>query len=992
MAAVVVGCSCLASACEKAHDPAAPAPGLTPKAATGTPLIETQRDAMIRAYRLEPDRRFLVAFTTARAVLTGESRSPITPSFAQGAWHLMDRGVEIGSLPELPSYDDAFSLLVTSSAALLKTHPVTGPAGTEPPDLLGAGEALALLESTSAAWTRGERSPSLLQKAARGLVSLQLQTYDGLEMTDEIEGRAIALVALVKATGGDSAAYEAMLAKALGYWDPARAIVATMPASSVARAFVLHDDAVLEPLAAQPGASEATRGLFLRRLCIRSERALEQRWILDHLAASAYSPSVLFVRLFAPDLGTERAVSLALPDFVLLTTMQKAGDPRAASVASDLQGWTDINAFGRAADKIRADLDVPDSTMLDVFEAAVTKLGVGLTGPIFDASTEQAFFRANMYGALDRGAIHTVHNWNSKPAAEAFLSRWGTAGGAPAADFRWWMRELIDAQWGKAGTGELLSTIKDLPSFGSAPARRLYDQLAYHADWGDPRTTSAVRTVVSRMDTRLENRRTLYHIALEGVHDLSLAERLGRTLLAESQPLITSAETSAAWLLQDAGWYKARLADPETRPGDAVALLVAQESLGTINDATARAEMRKRLASVSRTWSPHTTFFEYLLKKQAYDQAKAVAQEWLSANPHTPGLDPVLATNAVARALRAQGNYAEAWKVLEPVIVAGQGDSMAIGASLLDALGRADDAEKLAEQRLDRYPFVGAVAALTELYWRHGKNTEAAKLLAPSSRVALTVAQMRWDIGPGFLRAFDKRQDADALAAFQAMQGTDALLLSGLAAEVNKTGKHRLAFDMNKSLSAPGWQTLEYLVPSYGYLKAASNHEQALAWLKASITPPLLDPLCMFAFRDGHDELLWELVPTPAPSRHDAVADTIWLFRAASVARGASEAHRAEVMAHYAASPVGEEDDISGRYLLGIAGQEKMLPAGDEARSACEVAYWLGYKAQLERRNADATLWYRVAAESGQFQTFEYRQATNQLYDWYSAGKQLSLL
>ncbi len=986
-ALTVAALSLLVLGCEKARPSVAANP--TPQDGAPVTMLEAQRDALARAYRLTPDQRFLIGFSVVHAVLTGEPRTAVVADFSQGAWHLRRGTIEIGSLPELPTWGDAFALLVTWSASLLKSHPVGGPVGVESSEALGLDDALSALEAAQGSWSHGEHTTTVMQRAARALVSLALQTFDDMEMADEISGRAVALTAVVKALGGDSLAYEVLLAKDLGYWGAGRALAAGLPANA-ARAFVLHDDELLTRLAEQPGASEATRGLLLRRYEVRYERARERQWISEKLPTAAYSLPVLFVRLFTPALLPERELSAAMPHFVLLATLRRAGDAHAEAVARELQTWTDVDAFARGAGAIGRGLGVEDSELLNVFEAGVAKIAPGLAGVIFDARTEQMYFRAAMYSALSSGVIHTIYHWNSMPAAKALLARWGTAGGAPAADFRLWASELIDAQSNRRDPSELLSTMKDLPAFGAAPVRRLYDELAGGANWGDPRVAAAAKALVARMDTRLSDRRTLFYLVHDGLHDMVAAERIGRTLLVESPPTILNAETYAAWLLRDVSWYKARLADPQAAARETVPAIVTLESLGVISDDEARAQIRARLAPVPAEWPSRTTFIDYLFKKQAFDEARAVAQDWLAHNPRVAGVEPIRATAVVARTFHRQGKDAEAWKILEPVVSSQVGDAMSLGAFVLDALGRADDAEKLAQQVLDRYPTVGAMADLADLYWRHRKDADAAKLFAPP-RVPTTFPQMRLTVGPAFVRAFDGRPPAEALSAFRAMSVTDPHLLREVADWVDQKGQHQLAFDMEQPLSAPGMENLEFLMRSFAYLDHASGHAQAVSWLKSRVPPQVLEPLCIFAFRDSQDELLWEMVPTPAPSRKDDAAETIWLYRTAALVRGSTESHRAEVLAHYQ-GPAGGSGDVQARYLLGMVDEKAMFNVAKAPRDACETAFWLGYKAQVERRFSEASQWYRVADESGLVQAPEYRLAHDKLYGWYSQDEALSLL
>src|SRR5271170_7555324 len=90
--------------------------------------------------------------------------------------------------------------------------------------------------------------------------------------------------------------------------------------------------------------------------------------------------------------------------------------------------------------------------------------------------------------------------------------------------------------------------------------------------------------------------------------------------------------------------------------------------LGALDDATARADIRKRLALVPGDWPVRSIYESYLLKKNAYEEARRVTQDWLAHNPRVPGLQPIEATTLMARTFYLQHDYAQAWKLLEPVV------------------------------------------------------------------------------------------------------------------------------------------------------------------------------------------------------------------------------------------------------------------------------------------------------------------------------------
>jgi tetratricopeptide (TPR) repeat protein len=985
----------LSAACQREVRTARPVPSAAPPPdphADAPPLV-LQRDALVQAYRPKPDARFLSAVSTIDATIAGTPLTPAQVDFSNGTWSVKHGGAEVGRLPEMPTYDDAMALLVSLAAASLKAHPLADTSVPVVPwDLPTDDAALTTLEAAQRDWAAGARTGAVLGRAAHALVALQFHLEDKMELGDAIGGRAAAMLAIEAALGAKdaSAEDEALFARALGYWGAAQDRAQRLPATSVVRAFLLRDDSTLEKLLRAPNAAPGARGFLVRRLGTTQSWRREGAWIEAEMAGSAYTLPVLFDRLPSLDFSRERSFSYALPYVVFLETLRRSGDARAVATARDLAAWGDCDAFTRAGAKIGADLGVSDAQLIRAFEAALAKVGGSLAGPVFDAGVERAYYEAAFYTGLWSVMHHTIFRWNSYDAAQSALTGWGTDGGDVASDFRLWAQELIDAKKTMRAPTELLATIKDLPHLGPNAHATLFEELVAQGDWGDARVLGAARVLASRLDSRLSHRRTLIDVANRGLHDVALTERVGRGLPAAEAPLFTSQADLITWLTRDVATYEARLEAPGLSPDSSASITFALARLGKRSDDQVRAALRKLVAANPSMWSMRQRLGSYLMDKEAYREARDVVSPWLADNHDKPGLETLEATAMLARAYRLEGKPADAWKLLEPALESQYGRVLGESAATLEALGRADEAERVAQKAFDRYHLVDNLTALVRLYWKHGKTDAATRLLAPPA-VPLTLLEQRNVLGPALAGAFAGRSDPELAQAFGALKENGPRFQGELTYGIDRAGRHQLAFDLSAPLFVGGVDGLVDMLRSYGFLESAKSHADAVTWLRSRVPPQLREALSQVAVMDGNDVLLWEVVPTPDPSRHDDHADSVWLFRAFSVARGASEAHREEVKRHYAGPPGGRYD-VLGRYILGLAKESDVLALAPKAHDACEVAYWLGFGAQTAGHIEEASGWYRVSVETGLSQVWEYRQAYNQLSGWWDAGKALSLI
>jgi hypothetical protein len=81
-----------------------------------------------------------------------------------------------------------------------------------------------------------------------------------------------------------------------------------------------------------------------------------------------------------------------------------------------------------------------------------------------------------------------------------------------------------------------------------------------------------------------------------------------------------------------------------------------------------------------------------------------------------------------------------------------------------------------------------------------------------------------------------------------------------------------------------------------------------------------------------------------------------------------------------------------GRHRHGLTDEARALALGPDRGRSVEVVYYLGLKADVERRLPDAIGWYRVALQTYEGTTDETQLAFQRLADWRVSGKSLARL
>jgi hypothetical protein len=216
--------------------------------------------------------------------------------------------------------------------------------------------------------------------------------------------------------------------------------------------------------------------------------------------------------------------------------------------------------------------------------------------------------------------------------------------------------------------------------------------------------------------------------------------------------------------------------------------------------------------------------------------------------------------------------------------------------------------------------------------------------------------------------ALQGRPTEAVLAAF------DALLRShlppsragALAASLEALGRHDAAFEL--------YQRLDRIGDAWRSLSAAKGEDAAARWVRSLSPEPDAAPRF---FAQGAYELLWAAFPARSP------ADSLWMWRAAAVARDADAArrHGADVLAWFDRVPKSKEQYL-GRILLGLERDPPFLRGKLSRTDLCQVSWALGLAAQAREELPLAVDCYEVAASTGDGSSDCVGNARRQLDEW----------
>lgn len=891
-----------------------------------------QRAAIREAYRLRPDLRFLLAIGEIRRLATGKPGPPGVPataSFRDGKWTVRIGDAELGTLPELPDFPDYLALLVRYA----KSSVPKATSGRR--SAASGGHDAFLMPGVASELTSGDSASESLSipDAARCLARITFQMEDRLEISPLIPARALALLAAARARDGRAAVEEEiLLAHVLGYTRHAEALAKSSPESSSLRLFETRGDDALAKMASASGASEETRYLALRRAADHGDLS-SWKDARARLFPGNDSPSIIATGLLLP-----------LPHEVEVTEERELiAEALPREVLRELQNPTAPEPQGSEERSF-------------AFDSALSHASANAHGRIWDGPALEAYYSAIYLAPAVE--MHGSFGIPSGPGAKLIAALSDKPDSTPEGD---------------SGAGAPLR-IENLERNLRA------GQIA------EPQIGPSIQALVRRLDSRPTHRARVAWLLHYYLLDPLASESLHRSLLQVLGDGSVKAKAESALYVGDWATLDRLVGSPQTGAEEAAGILWTWYGSKTELDRLDR-QYARLIERFPGEWDCTSYYVDFLRSQGNYRKACEVGELWLRRNtdPRTPGYFHAHIRLAHSYAL---AHEFEKGRALLEAMTESESFQQTIRsrglAECLAGLGQFAEADArirdvLRWNRLDPENIEDFVRIL----WREGKNDDAADaLIAPENHLKQDdqCRILTEDLPDIFAPApATKLEDAvDAIVKRPALAGLYRCGGAGFA----KAGRWEEAF-LVSSRFPPGPEKMDRLIQLYEYRKSWKGREDAADWLKAQIPPGQLNPLSMKALYSKNDDLLWDVIVTPEPNNHP---EWVWLFRADAFAlRGGADSHRTALLGYF-----GEDGPdpyrAMGRYLIGLKSEQDLLALATTPERLSEVAYYLGARAQGEKRFRDACEWYRVSMETHQ-NTMTRSLAAYALSEWARTGQ-----
>jgi len=900
-------------------------------------------------YRLGVDRR--VRF--AKSVLLGEGLK--APAEWQQSFDEDDPWSAERPFPRPLSFEEALGELTgigttAGSPGSTAERPVIA---DDPSTWLSAPEeALA----TIARETKGSAQPGDPLAAARAAISLLHGGVDRLGVADELGGVALAwLVQAERARNEERAMERAVLALELGYAESAARLGQKLRGGAW-KARLTFDDAGL----AKEAGGQALWYQRQSELGRAEERESwdglpgKERFSLAGLAASLRSNRF-------ETMGRSAAVCTiplelriaALSGADVKAPIEKLEAARSAEAIRQavLEGRGSLIGLGVVSLGISLDT-LSDLGRLDLWiRKAAERVGSPTAALVLEKYAE-----AHATSCLGTLVDYRFDSQGITPEARRKMAEQIFESKRPLfAQLKAWTELRALAATSAQSSAEIIATTKTLDRLGAPPKVDLFEDLKENIEFSSVEDNASLRMLAESLDTRPSGLKRAAQTLAELTVDLRYRDffyeawaRVG----AAADPGLTT-------------WWKSYIGASESAPA---------------SDAPLReARLRSRLDPSIDDWTARQELTKFLADEGRDAEIPPVIEPWLKTHPDQRGFGREWALCTLAEVQLRAGKVTEAWKTWQPLQGSYKFSTMRTGTAI--ALARNDflTATDLSTRALTRYPTSPhALELRLRVLWSTGRGEGAAEALR-----GLPKLPTLGDLDPvrdTFVDIYSEKTPEEA------RQAADQLLASGMTrsfievlADRFHKQKHfaHCAAVFELPTDSPLHQ-LQNNVWSYRCRKETMGKEQALAWLGSKVPPELRAPMVMFAFQRRLPELLWEL-PQPSESQQNSDSDYLWAMRAASQL-WAGQPLDPRVTEHFKKETRMDSYAAIGRYLTGFIDEKTVLTAATNPRHANEVAYFLGMKAELDHRVADAIVWYRASVETHEFRSLEYSLAKGELY------------
>jgi len=946
-------------------------------------LTEASQDLESR-YRLQPDREFLQAIADVYQFLSGKTVQRAEAIFENGHWTVTCAGQNVGTLSEIPDFDELHKLLVnwtdrTAQSCKFQLKPSkTENWSLKPLSKFAPVDLFASLRECDKQWQNGERTQEVMKQAADALVLLSYQQLDLMQVSDRLTSHTLSVMALSEVLCGQSSIRnQCLMADAMDDRTFAKALSLKLPEKDPLRLYLTDRTDDLKKLVAGNPSNVLSAYLLAKLL---SRQGNKRAWT-DYVAKQfSTNPAMTLSLIKTYQVMADGRSLISLGNLIMSETLEEIEDDRKPvhALTTDQLQWSDQLS--------KASLDWMMSDLLTEFETSIDKSK--LSEP---KQTEQSLYSGDMlesyyFGTFCSAVYLMAEAFFAMPfqrvVCEDFAKSLHAQKKGPTQELEAWVKDRIGTRTQHVSYSKLQDDMLSSQELGAPALLSVVDDLGDYNLFDDPaRLIQLCRKFFTKLDGRISNRVAIAQFAQNTLLYEKLAHKL--TQSAEHDGLAVNLTTDFYVRHVEDGRFinsfvselsSAKISDE--RRLKILEYLQWQCFFNTGVDSKLHRRLEKEYATMvakqPHNWQYMKQYAAFLMQFKEFDAWVENMKRWIANQPKDNANDKD-SRLSLAQACYRASQYSEGLKALKKFDEDDDPDCVMLKAQLLNGMGRREEAAEWVKETLHQYPTRSELLVpAAEICWRNGEYEKAATIL--TSRY---VTGADWEVFSSiFVRVFGDSPDK-AVDAVQAMkvQGL-APHVSTLSAKAFFLNKPQLAFKIESDGLDKENASGSRLVNSYLYLKHWQGKQEAMEWLKKQVPEKRRNFVAPFAFDRFQYDLLWDFIPE-TPLGND---EFVWVLRAAAAVKDKelSSANR-EILKKHFSEGTNLYSDV-GRYLLGLPRSDAIFSRQLDARDICEAAFYVGWKGFREGGDYyDDSSWLRLSVESEQSSAFEYHQAWNWL-------------
>jgi len=942
----------------------APAPGFTiidssrPKLSLDKVQPAEVPAAVEATYRLTPDRRVLMAVADIYEFSTGIEAPTINVDFAGGKWHIRCAGMEVGTLAELATFHDELDFL-TQWSARLRSQRSTAPPMPQailasvdrdidafaPPNLFAAIDRIAK-------YTSGQSLDGLsAARAAHATTLLSSQVNDWFAFSDPLLSRALALVAIAKQIDARNCADdETMIADLLGYSKEGASRPSALPAP-------------------------ARRDWLTKRETLQRATLSDPQNLFRGAIDVQFSPLLLDVSEFS----TEAPIGAAVTGLILREVESNRFN-RGEMTFTGNSDWS--NAYPQLA----AEAKVP----LQRFEQGLPKRVAALQNSLLNAESVASYYQSNFYAALEKQFAFHAFQRADREGSRNFIASLGKPSTNAGTQVTTWMSAYCDAKFEAAhGIKRPDEVLKSTALLGIRRRFELLESLGTAIGNYDLVVRRAATDLYQTLDSRPSEMYAAGQISMQFICDPQRRDRYTAAAV-ERMTHLPHWGDAVSYLASTGDRAALRdIVEHSRNDSDRTAALAYLSELG--EDAAYVHRKFEEIGLNTESMSALSGYARYLNARGEAAIKERFMRRWLEKwEDRGDSLLNAWVSASLANALERQGKYREAWAAIEPHIPVYSANVLLYAASILQRLGRVDEANDLGMQAVERYPGAQARADVAAILWREGKFAEAAALLDPK-KAAYSEQEARWYVPENFLETFKNARPETAVAAYSALvaAGLKYSIIDDIAEKALKEHHADLAFALAEHLTtepsrAPAAnhpESFTALLIGYRALKVQKGADAAMAWLQPRIPSAVAMQGVLVFYQTEEYDLVQRFASTvPQESKTPEVA-TLEAASLLALKVPQSNARWEKLDEKIRALPEKTDLPPMAKYLAGVMDEQSFSAAARPREVHPEAEYFAGVKS-MAAQNYQRALPMMIAASFGPRDNPPAAWAFGQLFRW----------